>query len=79
MSKQVRYNNETRKLETNHNAWLSDYELYVLEEALTIRIAQATATRNKCGIPADDMARDINQNIQAMRSIAEKFGMKIII
>lgn len=75
--KEKRWNEDLMVHETNHNAWLNDYELYVLEEALMIRIFQVTGTRDKCGIDPNDRFHDVNQNIQAMRSIAEKFGITL--
>lgn len=56
---------------------LTDYELYVLEDMLTIRIWQTQATRDKCGISPDNMESEPNQRIQAMRSIAEKFNLTL--
>lgn len=59
------------------NHTLTDYELYVLEDMLTIRIWQTQATRDKCGISPDNMESEPNQRIQAMRSIAKKFNLTL--
>ena len=77
--KEERWNEDTKRWETNHDAWLSEYEYHTLEEVLMMRILQTQALRNKCGISPDDMESEPNQRIHAMRSIAEKFGIQLLV
>jgi len=60
-----------------HELWLTDYDKYVLEDEIKTRIFQIKATRDKCGISADDKTAEPNKHIHSLVNFCEQLGIEI--
>lgn len=56
---------------------LSDYDKYVLESELAIRIFQIKATRDKAGISPDDKESEPNKHIESILTVCKQLEIDL--
>lgn len=64
-------------MDTEHKLLLSNYDMYVLEDGIRIRIYQIKATRDKCGISPNNKESEPNKHIESLLKICEQLGIEI--
>lgn len=75
VSKETRFNPETRQLETKHEVWLSDYDTYAMTWELQMRILKTKSMRDKCGISPDNKKAEANMHIATIEKLAKQLGI----
>lgn len=77
MLAEKRFNEETLEHESKFELWLNDNDLYIIKQALELRIMQTKSTRDKCNISPCDKEAEPNKHIEAITRLANELNITL--
>jgi len=73
------YNIKTGENDNVFNVTMSDYMVYTLEITIMLRLINLQASRDGLGVPKSDINHPLNEQIKALKDIAEQFEIKLMV